>query len=108
MLDNFVAPYDATVVARLKAAGTVMLGKANMDEFAMVPPTRRASTDPSKIPGIRAKSRADHPGGRRRRPRRAWLRSPRAPIPGGVDPSACALTGVTGVKPTYGRVSRYG
>src|SRR5450631_4387754 len=88
MLDNFIAPYDATVVARLKAAGAVMLGKANMDEFAMGSSNETSYYGPVKNPCDTAKVPGGSSGGSIRQP--------------------AALTGVTGVKPTYGRVSRYG
>src|SRR5258708_3119690 len=88
MLDNFVAPYDATVVTRLKAAGAVMLGKANMDEFAMGSSNETSFYGPVKNPWHTSKVPGGSPGGSARQP--------------------AGLNGVTGVKPTYGRVSRYG
>src|SRR5271170_2071622 len=81
MLDNFVAPYDATVVSRLKAAGTVMLGKANMDEFAMGSSNETSFYGPVKNPWDTSKVPGDPPAGRRLRPRRAWRHSPPARIP---------------------------
>ena len=71
MLDNFVAPYDATVVARLKAAGTVMLGKSNMDEFAMGSSNETSYYGPVRNPWNTAKVPGDRPAARRRRPPRA-------------------------------------
>jgi aspartyl-tRNA(Asn)/glutamyl-tRNA(Gln) amidotransferase subunit A len=108
MLDNFVAPYDATVVARLKTAGAVMLGKANMDEFAMGSSNETSYYGPVKNPWDTAKVPGGSSGGSA-----AAMAARLAAITTGTDTGGsirqpAALTGVTGVKPTYGRVSRYG
>ena len=108
MLDKFVAPYDATIVKKLDAAGMVMLGKANMDEFAMGSSNETSFYGPVKNPWDVTRVPGGSSGGSV-----AAVAAGLAPIAtatdtGGSIRQPAALTNLTGIKPTYGRVSRFG
>jgi aspartyl-tRNA(Asn)/glutamyl-tRNA(Gln) amidotransferase subunit A len=108
MLDNFKAPYDATVVARLAAAGTVTLGKTNMDEFAM-----GSANESSWYGAVKNPWNLDHVPGGSSGGSAAAVAARLLPVAtatdtGGSIRQPAAFTNLTGIKPTYGRVSRWG
>jgi len=108
MLDNFKAPYDATVVAKLAAAGTVTLGKTNMDEFAMGSANESSHYGPVKNPWNLEHVPGGSSGGSAAAVAARLLPAATGTDTGGSIRQPAALTNLTGLKPTYGRVSRWG
>ncbi|KTS78002.1 glutamyl-tRNA amidotransferase [Pseudomonas oryzihabitans] len=108
ILTGFEAPYDATVVEKLAAAGTVSLGKLNMDEFAMGSANESSHYGPVKNPWDVTRVPGGSSGGSAAAVAARLLPAATGTDTGGSIRQPAALTNLTGLKPTYGRVSRWG